>query len=674
MRATDTQSPTDTLAPSDTIPSQDTVPTPPQLSLLAGHLGGAGNTDGTGAAARFNAPRGLVSDGVGHLYVADNTNNVIREVTLATGAVTTLAGSGSFAQVDGVGRAASLETPSFLALVGTKLYVNADRAIRAIDLSTMAVSTLSLTPSLLQLPTGMVTDGNGNLFVADRSTHTIDQIVLSTGAVTVFAGSGASGKLDGVGKAAQFDTPVGLTTDGTNLYVADFSGCTIRQIVISSATVSTLAGTAFMNGTVDGVGAAARFGFPVGVLYDGAGDLYVTEDAAVRKIVLATDTVVTIAGSATPGDADGVGGAASFSEPYQPALDGFGNLDLGDSNNDTLRQIAVLSGTVTTYAGVPPTAGRTDGTGTAALLDGPVSPVWDGKGHVYFADYWSGALRQVDMATGIVTTVATVSPGTNDLATDGTTLYLSNSTFCTVTKVDIASGTTSPLAGKSGACASADGTGVGATFGGPAGLALDPSGNPLYVADVVGDDLRRINVLTTVVTTVAGTAGKAGSTDGTGTAALFTHPTGVVVDAAGDVYIADTGNSTLRKLTVSSGAVTTVAGLAGIAGIADGAGSAARFSQPDRLAMDGSGLVYVSDGINSLYTPGLFTWPAPSGTVRRFDPATQQVTTVVGVAGQLKVVPGPLPGGLSNPSGVAALPGGQLVITDDNENALLWVH
>lgn len=203
--------------------------------------------NGTGTAASFYSPYGVTTDGT-NLYVVDGVGN-IRKIVIATSAVTTLAGAtlGTSGSTDGTGTAAKFA-----------------------------------------LPRGITTDGT-NLYVADTGNSTIRKIVIATGAVTTLAG-GTFGSTDGIGSAAQFYSPTGITTDGTNLYVADRLNTTIRKIVIAAGSVTTLAGTGW--GTtgwgsmpVNGTGTAARFGQSFGITTDGS-NLYVAEtlSALIRKI------------------------------------------------------------------------------------------------------------------------------------------------------------------------------------------------------------------------------------------------------------------------------------------------------------------------------------------------------------------------------------------------------
>ncbi len=205
---------------------------------------------------------------------------------------------------------------------------------------------------------GVASVGGGSLYVADTNNHTIRQIVLATGAVTTIAGlAQVSGSSDGTGSAARFDNPLGVASDGAgSLYVADSSNDTIRQIVLATGAVTTIAGLAKMVGSSDGTGSAARFNTPVGVVSDGGGNLYVADskNGTIRKIVLATGAVTTIAGLAgVSGSTDGTGAIARFKLPSGVAGDGAGNLYIADNDNGTIRKLVLATAAVTTFAGVP---------------------------------------------------------------------------------------------------------------------------------------------------------------------------------------------------------------------------------------------------------------------------------------------------------------------------------
>ena len=314
----------------------------------------------------------------------------------------------------------------------------------------------------------------------------------------------------------------------------------------------TLAGTANNTGSTDATGSAARFDQPFAVAVDTAGDVYVadTYNNTIRKVTSA-GVVTTLAGTAgSTGSTNATGSAARFSRPYSITVDTVGNIYVGENNNFTLRKIT-SAGVVTTLAGTAGASGSTDATGSAARFTGLYGVAVDTAGNIYVAERVSHRIRKVTSA-GVVTT----------------------------------------LAGAAGTAGYADATGSAARFSGPCGVAVDTAGN-VYTCEYDNHTIRKITSAG-VVTTLAGTAGASGSTDATGSAARFYRPYGVTVDTVGNLYVAESGNCTIRKVT-SSGIVTTEAGLPGTAGSNNGLGSAARFNQPLGIAVDLLGNLYVAE-------------------------------------------------------------------------------
>ena len=571
---------------------------PYNFLTLAGRAA-AGTDDapsGPGSAARFNGPSSVVRDSHGNLFVMDSMNGAIRKIVPATGAVTTFAGmSGYVGSADGTGGAAQFNAnPSRYVEMAIdsadNLYV-ADTGNHTVRKITPAgvVSTLaglagnpgstdgSGSAARFNLPEGIAVDLAGNVYVSEAWNRTIRKIT-PAGSVTTLAGPtgvspaavGPIGNVDATGTAARFGTPQGLAVDGAgNVYVADQFNKTIRMVT-PAGVVTTIAGTAGSQGTADGGAGgaltAARFSSPFGVAVNPAAlatgvaatTLYLSDGGAVRKLVLGTATVTTLAGSSTSGEVDDVGPVAKFASPYGLTVDAAEtNLYVADSGNNTIRALLLASNTVTTLAGSSSTVGSTNGVGGVARFNGPEFTAPDGLGNLYVADSGNNVIRKID-ATGNVTT----------------------------------------FAGTAGVSGSTDGAALGtALFNSPAGLAVDGSGN-IYVSDNGNRTIRKITLTPTVtVSTFAGTAGANGSADGTGPAAQFAGPLGLAVDGAGNVYVADQPNQTIRLIT-PSGVVTTFAGLARGSGYVDGSIGVARFNNPWDVAVDSSGNVYVADRSN----------------------------------------------------------------------------
>lgn len=327
-----------------------------------------------------------------------------------------------------------------------------------------------------------------------------------TTAVTTLAGSpGVGGSNDGTGSAARFAFPRGITTDGTNLYIADDNGNAIRRIVIATGVVSSLAGTPGTLGSADGTGDAAQFESPGGITTDGA-NLYVadTNNHTIRQIVIATGVVTTLAGTArSSGSADGTGGDARFNFPLGITTDGT-SLYVADTSNHTIRRIVIATGIVTTLAGTAGSPGWTDVPGAEARFNFP-----------------------------------------QGITTDGTNLYVAETANHTIRRVVIATGEVTTLAGSAGAIGSTNGTGSLARFQSPGSVTTD--GTNLYVADTGNHTIRRIVIATGEVTTLGGTAGTFGSTNGTGADARFYYPEGITTDGY-RLFIADRDNHTVRAM------------------------------------------------------------------------------------------------------------------------------
>ena len=641
------------------------------LSDLAGVPTGLGDVDGTGPAARFAYPAGIaVNANTNVIYVADTQNNTIRMLT-SGGQVTTFAGTPmvSGSTDSGSGGPPSFFKPFGLAVdsVSGNVYVadTYNSTIRMIT-STGVVSTLAGTagatgsidsaygaPSFDQPQAVAVDPNTHNVYVADTNNSTI-RMITSGGVVTTLAGMpGNPGYADGQGNAAQFDYPEGVAFDSTtgNIYVADTSNNFIRKIA-PGGMVTTLP-----------VGSYAS---PVDLTVDGSGNLYVADagDGVVDMITNpATNPVVyTYAGAANqPGNADGPGQGASFYYPMALGVDASGNVYVADTGNSTIRLVTPPTGSVSawvsTLAGTPPNPGSAAGFSTTARFNGPGGLAADVLGNVYVADTGNSVIDLIP-PSGMVIPLAGMagSPGNNDgavgtatftnpqgVAVDGSgNVYVADTGDSTIRMIQ--NGQVSTLAGTAGSPGSGNGAALGgAGFNAPQSVAVDGLGN-VYVADTGNNTIRMLQ--NGQVSTLAGTAGTTGHTDSADGAPSFNAPSAVAVDSNGNLYVADTGNGTIREIAPPNGktptwTVTTLAGTAGQFGSADGTGPAASFNTPTALTVDMSGNVYVTDQGNS--------------TVRLISP-TGVVTTVLGAPGFVGTIPGPVPALLYNPTGIAVNP------------------
>lgn len=595
------------------------------------------HVDGVGNDAAFAQPGGVAADPAGNLFVADTFNHVIRKITPAH-VVTTVAGRpGEPGSTDGSGRDAQFRFPAALACdpVGN-IYVadTQNNTIRKITAEGI-VSTFAGQPgqrgaadgaaadARFSSPSGIAIDLDGNLFVADAQNATIRRITPAR-VVSTFAGhAGSAGAVDGPAADARFAIPFGIAVDQQrNLYVSDTGAATIR-VITPDRIVSTLAGAANLRGSADGTGADARFTLPSGLALDRSGNLYVGDLAAIRKIA-ASGAVTTFAGQAgTSGEVDGPGPLARFESPSGVALDPEGTVFIADAGNSAIRAITP-SGNVSTIAGLPAGDGSVNGRDRAARFRSPNGIAADAAGNLYVAEgsmrtirriapdgtvaNFAGAPGQFGSADGVGTNARFGYP--DSVAADASgNLYVSDGDNFNIRKIT-RDGIVSTLAGATGFPGWADGTGSAAQFSNPGGLAVDAGGN-LYVADRDGPTIRRISPAG-VVTTFAGQTGKGGSIDGPRELARLVRPESIVIDAAGNLLVVD-GATTVRKI-MPDGAISTVAGRWRSPGTVDGPGPDARFTAAVGLAGDSRGNLFVVE---------------VNGVIRRIDPAFT-VSTIAG--------------------------------------------
>ena len=599
------------------------------VTTLAGTPGVIGSNDGTGPAAQFNSPLGVAVDGSGNVFVADTSNDTIRKITPG-GVVTTFAGTaGGLGNNDGTGAAAQFNNPIGVVVNGSGTLFVVDqvnhtvRQITSAGVVTTFAGTAGVPGSIdgqgiiarFRYPAAIAMDGSGNLYIGDGGNSTV-RMITPSGAVTTLAGTaGKNGSTDGTGAAARFYAPQGVAVDGSgNVYVCDYDNILIRKIA-PGGVVTTISGVLQTPGFVDGTGTAAEYNYPFGIGTDTSGNIYIadTGNNTIRKMAPGV-VVTTLAGTPGSGYTDGTGSSARFNYPTDMALDPSGNLYVVDNTNCTIRKITP-SGVVTTVAGTPGAAGTVDGTGAAAHFNYPYGIALDGSGNLYVTDQVGQAIRKIAPG-GVVTTIAG-TPGTAGsangtgsaalffypagIAVDGSgNVFVSEERNFDIREIT-PSGVVTTLAGTAGASGGTDGTGPAAKFNVPAGMTIDGSGN-LYVADFGGATIRKITPAG-VVTTVAGKDGNQGSADGTGAAAQFDAPSGVAVDASGNLYVADEKNDTIRMIT-PAGVVTTLAGKATVFGSTNGTGEAALFNQPFDVVVDGSGNLFVADANNDVIRKG----------------------------------------------------------------------
>jgi NHL repeat-containing protein len=544
------------------------------MRLLAGGLGGWGSVDGYSSSARFYYPSDVAMDGAGNLYVADDYNATIRKIS-AGGVVSTLAGTPQkIGTADGLGAAASFNNPASIAVdpEGNAYVVDAGaNTIRKITPSG-AVTTLAGTPFASGTadgtgPAAQFSDPGsirwstaGSLYLTDN-----DRIrnITTTGVVTTLyvgyvALSGMAINSSGLLLTDPLNKRVYSLNLGTGVQTTLASGYENPVGIALAPPSSALAGTVYVSDefgcTIDTIGAGGAQGTLAGVLGQCA-------------------------------YADGTGANARFYLPASMFADLMGNLLMADMGNNSIRRVTP-AGLVTTIAGVGAQTGYVNASGSAARFNDPEAMSTDVSGNIYVAD--ENAIRKVTQG-GVVTTAYPV-PGSTGLALDAAgNAYLSTYSN-TILKIAL-DGTSAIFAG-SGTAGYGDGPGNVAQFNRPNGIVFDAAGN-LIVADTGNFLIRKITPAGWV-TTICGTAGTSGSADGSATTATFTAPFALAIESGQNIFVAD-GNA-IREVD-TGGNVSTLAG-SQTAGYADGAGAAAQFNGPSGLAAGPSGSIFVADSQN----------------------------------------------------------------------------
>ncbi len=624
------------------------------ISTVAGDgTYGFGGDGAAATAAQLYSPQGVAMDGDGNLYIADTNNSLIRKVD-ADGDISTVAGNGTagFGGDGAAATAAQLYSPYGVAVDGDgNLYIadTNNRRIRKVDADTDFISTVAgngsyghsgdgaaATAARLRSPRGVAVDGDGNLYIADSSSHRIRKVDADTDFISTVAGNGAGG-FGGDGAAAdaaQLNFPTGVAVDGDgNLYIADTDNHRIRKVDASSKNISTAAG-ASSGGEDGGPATQARLTTPSGVAVDGSGNVYIadTDNHRIRKVD-ADGNISTVAGDGTAGfDGDGAAAdAAQLNFPTGVAVDGSGNLYIADTNNSRIRMVGT-DDNISTVAGGG--SGGDGGAATAARLGRPRGVAVDGSGNVYIADTDNHRIRKVDADTDFISTVAGSRYGGD--SGDG-------------------------------------GAATAAQLSYPYGVAVDGSGN-LYIADTNNSRIRKVDAATNKISTVAGdgTYGFDGD-GGPAVAAQLWTPYDVAVDGDGNLYIVDTNNLRIRKVDAVTGFISTVAGNGSYGFSGDGAAAtAAQLSSRQGVAVDGDGNLYIADSFNhrirkvdftATVTPGpTATLTAAPATITAGQSSTLTVASVNAVSAVIN--PGSLSVTLDNTGA------GSIDVSPDNDHHL----
>jgi sugar lactone lactonase YvrE len=573
---------------------------------VAGALGDGSSATG----AQLSAPRQVATDLSGNVYIADSGNNKIRLVNSSSGIITTFAGTGTAGALGdgGSASAAQFNAPSGLAFdaVNNLLYISdtGNNRVRRISLGNNNViqTVVNQTPGTagfsgngnsaltaqVNSPQGLALDGTGNMFIADSGNQQIRRVAISSGQIGNISTAAGNGQVapplgnGGPASAARLNFPTAVSVDSSSiLYIADQLDGMVRTVASpygSSATINVIAGNGVAITPVTFFGdnglasnAVLTNPFEAAVSADGSTVILADQnDNIVRSVNLTTGIITTIAGTGTQG-ALGDGGAATSAQLNQPhgvALDSSNNLYIADFGNNKIRKVSAATGNISTYAGTG-TAGynmmQDSGPATNALMNGPIGLAFDGSNNLFVSEFNNNCIRRIAGDTQIITTV------------------IGN---CALAGTEAGDGLPP--------------TNAAVRLFGPEGIAVNSTATVIYFADSVNNRVRWVN--NALLNTYAGTT--LGFSDGVpANQAQLSFPSGVVLDAQGNLLIGDANNNRVRRVAGGNpnNTITTVAGdnTAGFGGDG-GSATSAELDHPLGLAINPvSGAIYVNDFFNN---------------------------------------------------------------------------
>ena len=599
------------------------------MALVAGNgTPGFSGDNGLATNAQLNYPNGVALDAAGDLYIADSGNHRVRKVS--NGVISTVAGGGSVLGDNGPATAAQLYYPTGVAVdTAGNLYIADSVHYRIRKVSDGVIATVAgngeygysgdngpATSAQLATPTGVAVDTASNLYIADAYNNRIRKV--SSGVIATVAGTATQGYSgdNGPASSAQLNNPTGVAVDAAgSLYIADSNNNRVRRV--TGGLIATVAGGGNVLGD-NGPATSAQLSDPYGVAVDASGNLYIGDNANGRVRKVANGVITTVAGGILLGNNSPAVGSQMI-HPLGVAVDSAGNLYIADSDNNLVRKVA--KGVMTTVAGNGTSGFSGDnGPATNAQLDLPQAVAVDSAGNLYIADGGNARVRKV--SGGVITTVAggglsCCTLGDNGPATSANltpqgvavdsagNLYIADSLNNRIRMVS--NGLITTVAGSGDNSFGGDGgpaTSIRAGLYNPEGVAVDAAGD-LYIADTFNNEIRKVS--NGIITTVAGrlTFG-VGCGNGSATSAALFYPQAVAVDAAGNLYIADTDDNCIRK--VSGGTITTLAGTGTQGFSGDNAPSIlAQVDNPEGVAVDAAGNVYIADSYSDrvrILTPG----------------------------------------------------------------------
>src|SRR5881296_2950210 len=595
------------------------------LLLIAGNgFTGFSGDGGPASSALLNYVHGVAVDAAGNVFVADTYNNRIRKIS-PDGIITTVVGTGMWGSGGdgGPAAAAQLSVPRGLAIDRAGNLFIADvgnNRIRVVTPDAIIYTVAGdgtagfggdggpATSAQLNYPVAVSVDRSGNLFIADRHNNRIRMVNAAGIIITLTGGGGAGFRGDaGPASSAQIWDPRGVAVDNAgNVFIADSGNNRIRMINAAGIITTVVGNTPGFSGD-GGAAASAQLGLPVDVAVDSGGNLFIADRGNYRvRQVNSAGVITSVAGI---GDDGGPALAAQLNYPNMSVMDSEGNLFVAETDNQRIRKVTPW-GTITTIAGNGSWGFRGDGgPATSAQLNYPGTVAVDAAGNIYIADTRNNRIRKVS-PSGMMTTIA--GNGGGGFGGDGGPASMAMLNY-------------------------------------PWGVTIDNNGN-LFVADTSNQRIRKIGP-DGIITTVAGSGSRGFSGDG-GPAVLaqLAEPAGVAVDAAGNLFIADTNNERVRKVT-PDGIITTVAGNGKYGYSGDGAAApAAQLGSPYGVSVDGTNTLLIADSANSrirkVVFPGLPFSIADRGgaTVRT---AGNSISLATGYG---RILPG---AGATTPAGVA---------------------
>jgi sugar lactone lactonase YvrE len=604
---------------------------------------------GLATIAGLSGPAALKLDSVGNLYIADINNHAVRKMDLSTGIISTYAGTGvsNYTGDGGPSNQATLGYPAQLAL-----------------------------------------DSSNNLFISDANYSVIREVNFVTGIISTFAGTGVCGYTGDNGNitGAQI-CPWGIAINsGGDLYFSDPNDFVIRKISFGTNIITTIAGNSNNGDTGDGgLAVDAQLGNAEGIDLDSSGNIYFADEEfnVVRKINTTTGIISSVAGNSGSGPGySGDGGAAvnaEFNLPVDVAVDTNGDVYIADAQNGVIRRVSNATGNISTSAGLVTFGYAGNGIlATQSILNTPLSVALDTGGNLFISDQANWLVREVNAASGIISNVAgsgiqgdfgegvsatsaQISFGQGVAVDANENFYLADQNLNTVRKVSAATGEITTVAGtlETIGYSGDQGPATAAKLRNPFGITVDKSGN-LYISDVGNNVIRMVTFSTGIISTVAGTGvGGFSGDNGPATSAKLNGCFNTALDGAGNIYIADMQNSVVRKVTVSTGIITTVAGNHSVGYSGDlGPATLAALRYPQGIALDTYGNLYIADTGNNV--------------IRKVILATGIISTVAGNGTRGYSGDGgiPLLAAFNQPIGIAVDIHGNIYVADETNNLI----